>query len=149
MKSRCNGLVLGLVVVLTCAAHPASGQEVDPGSPSSTPRLATDADLDRIREALASEPAISLSAATRFSIEVIVRRPTFADYLKGSDLRAHVARPMPPGDGYSAAFAGGGFDLLQLIGAGVERFRNAQHQRTIRKIRERIDRELQALSAER
>jgi hypothetical protein len=109
--------------------------------------VATDADLDRIREALASEPAISLSAATRFSIEVIARRPTFADYLKGSDLRAHVARPMPPGDGYSAAFAGGGIDLGQLIGAGLERFRNAQHQRTIRKIRERIDRELQALSA--
>ena len=140
-------LAVGLLLVLATAARPALGQQVEASAPAGSPFVPSDASLDRIRMALASEPALTL-ADTHFHVEVIAKAPTFADYLKGSDLRAHVAPPMPPGMGYGSGFAVG-IDLGQLFGFAVERLGNAQHQRKVRRIRERIDRELQALVARR
>ena len=67
--------------------------------------------------------------------------------MKGTDLRIGPSLAAPPRDAYSPAAFGGGIDLMGLAAKGVERVRKAIREHEIRKIREQIDLELQALEA--
>lgn len=146
-----RGLAVGLVLGVVSAVPPASGQEAQPSPPAppaASPSIVTADNLARIRRALTVESPITTDRdGLRFYVQVLAPQRTFADYMKGTDLRFGPLRPAPPRDAYSPAAFGGGIDLLQLAAKGVERVRQAIRERELRKIREQIDLELLALEA--
>lgn len=102
--------------------------------------------LERIRDALADDPALTITDDTlRFYLQVTAPRPTFADYLKGSGRWFDITTTGPPSNNRNGSRlpAGGGLDLGALFG----RWERALNARTLRRIREQIDRELDALEA--
>lgn len=151
VNSLWRGLALSLVLGLVGAARPASAQETQPSlhpPPAASPSIVTADNLARIRRALTVETPIATDPdGLRFYVRVLAPQRTFADYMKGTDLRFGPSLAAPPRDAYGPAAIGGGIDLLALAAKGVERVRQAIREREIRKIREQIELELQALEA--
>lgn len=146
MKTDALGRVLavGLALVLPCVAATASAQSPEDGSPA--PRVVSDATLARIRQALDSEPGLTIDQdALRFYMQISAKPPTFADYLKASGAWFEISQTSAPTrlGGGARAPAVGGIDLLSLFG----RAGKAIQDRKARQIREQIDRELRALAA--
>jgi len=154
------------------AGTPAS-TPVTPLSPpeaTQTPEVTvpvTSSQLDRIRKALDEPPGIKLDDdQLRFYVQILAREPNFAEFVKGYDFKNGPTRrgnPMThqeflnmvtPREFYSS----GGItatEMLQfavtnwlgqaLVKRAIEEMRNAKSEREIQEIRDRIERELEAL----
>jgi hypothetical protein len=131
-----------LVVAGVCLAAPTGGQE--PTGPP--PQVATSHALDRIRDALTSEPALTLPDDTRrFYLEVVERPRTWQEYMDGSNHPFAITSIVPPSNRRAGSLlgGGGGIDLLGVINS----VRRAYREREAASIRRQIDRELQAIEA--
>src|SRR4029453_17002141 len=90
---RLRGLRAGLVLAALCVATEAFGQETPTSTAPAGSFAESDPHLTRIHPALASEPALVIGDVARFYVVVTARQPTFADYLKGSDLGVNLVAP--------------------------------------------------------
>jgi hypothetical protein len=168
------GVACGLALAL--AASPAMGRtQSDPADPQSAqttkPKpakpLVSPENLDLIREALNREPALKIeNGQLRIYVQVIARWPSFAEMVKGYDLKngpTGGGNPMShqeflgmvtPREMYGSSgirptemlsMAIVNFLGQAVIKKGLEEIRNARSEREIAEIRARIDRELAAL----
>jgi hypothetical protein len=125
------------------------------------------ADLARIRRALEVEPAVKIDdEQLRFYMEILVRRPTFAEFAKGYDFingptrggnpmtHAEFVAMVTPKEMQSSVgitaretleFAFTNWLAQTLIKKAFEDLQQAKDEREIQAIRDRIDRELAAL----
>jgi hypothetical protein len=137
------------------------------GDPQAPAPIITNSDLNRIRKALDSEPALKIDDdQLRFYVQVLARQPTFAEFVKGYDLVNGPTRrgnPMThqeflnmvtPRDLYSSStitatevlqFAVTNWLGQTLIRRAIEELREAKSEQEVREIRDRINRELAAL----
>lgn len=162
----------GLLLIALAASEPAFAQGAAPTQVSpTTDAPAAGAQLDRIRDALTTDPALDLNEAQlRFYVEILAKQPRFSDRLKGYDL---INGPTRRGNAMShqeflslvtpkelhSSVGIRPTELLQfaltnwlgqaLIKRALEDMRHAQTDREIQDIRDRIDAELRALSDER
>src|SRR5690606_27838956 len=83
-----------LVTSLQAAAYQAPEVPPSGGGPATAEQVPdvtvpiTGADLARIRKALDSSPSVRLDdGQLRFYVQILAKQPSFADYVKGYDLR--------------------------------------------------------------
>jgi hypothetical protein len=129
----------------------------------------TPSDLARIRRALDSEPAVRMDdEQLRFYIQILARQPSFAEFVKGYDFRHGPTRrgnPMTHSEflamvtpkemqssvGITARetleFALTNWLSQTLIKRAFEDLQKAKDEREIQEIRDRIERELAALTS--
>lgn len=183
-------VLVGPIVAVLALAGPAAGQtsqpSASPAPPASKPAEAPPAadqpapaapqkpiipprELDRIKRALSQTPGFVLDEeGFRFYVEIVAKRPTFAEYAKGYDFingptrrgnpmtHQEYLKMVTPRDFYSSA----GIkptEMLQmavtnwlgqtLIKQAIEDMLRARSERERDEIRARIDRELAALTA--
>jgi hypothetical protein len=183
-------VLVGPIVAVLALAGPAAGQtsqpSASPAPPASRPAEAPPAadqpapaapqkpiipprELDRIKRALSQTPGFVLDEeGFRFYVEIVAKRPTFAEYAKGYDFingptrrgnpmtHQEYLKMVTPRDFYSSA----GIkptEMLQmavtnwlgqtLIKQAIEDMLRARSERERDEIRARIDRELAALTA--
>lgn len=127
----------------------------------------TENDLARIRKALDGSPTLKIDEANlRYYVEILAKQRTFAEYVKGYDLRNGPTRggnPMTHQEFLNMVTprelnSSGGITALEtlqfaltnwlgqtVIRKAIEDLQNARDQREIDEIRARIDRELAAL----
>jgi hypothetical protein len=129
----------------------------------------TQSDLNRIRQALESGPTIKIDdTQLRYYVQVLATKRTFAEYVKGYDLRNGATKggnPMTHGEFLALvtprelySSSGGGitaYEQLQwaltnwlgqtLVKKAIEDLQGAKSQNEVDDIRARIDRELAAL----
>lgn len=163
-------LFAGLLSVLV-AVVPTSAQEPDLSTqdvrPSVEPEVTvpiTPGDLERIRRALASEPAVRIDDdQLRFYMQILVKRPTFAEFAKGYDFVNGPTRrgnPMTHNEfvamvtpkelqssvGITARetleFALTNWLAQTLVKRAFEDLQRARDEREVQEIRDRIEREL-------
>lgn len=178
------GIAWGLVIGLTAApvaAEPAGssnpGSQIEqaaqnsqsgkPGQSKPTKPTTSPETLELIREAVNREPAIRIeNGQLRIYVEVIAKWPSFAEMVKGYDLKNGPrggGNPMTHQEFLNMVtpremYGSGGIQPTEiltsaivnflgqaLIKKGLEEIRNARSEREIAEIRARIDRELAAL----
>jgi hypothetical protein len=156
---------------LPAPSAPQAGQSAEPAPPAEPPRTPTvpPRELDRIKRALRQSPVLKLDEhGFRYYVEIVAKRPTFAEYAKGYDFingptrrgnpmtHQEYLKMVTPRDFYSSA----GIkptEVLQmavtnwlgqtLIKQAIEEMLRARTERERDEIRARIDRELAALTA--
>jgi hypothetical protein len=137
---------LALLVAVVCAPRPARAQEAAPPRPDATLVYKPDrATLDRISKAALVRPVFKVAPSQpRFYAFSVAKHETFADYVKTWDLSiTPITAPAAPG---ANGFRGGNsVDVFGLIGRLFARDPEA----AAKKVRDRIDLELQALTAKR
>ncbi len=89
--------IAGPLLALTFWAGPAAGQSPEPAPPPAAQSDAaeptvtvpiTPRDLARIRRALDTEPAVRINDdQLRFYMQILVKQPTFAEFIKGYDFK--------------------------------------------------------------
>ena len=148
---------------------PPSTPPVQPPTPPVQPPAPPPDSLDRIREAVKRPPSLRVeNGQLRIYVQVIANWPTFADVVKGYDLRngpAGGGNPMShkeflslttPKEMYSSSgikptemltFAIVNYLGQAIIKKGLEEILHARSEKEIADIRARIDRELAALRA--
>jgi len=177
MTRRWRTSIAGSLLASALLASPVLARQVPDSQSAST---ATDAsaeqevtvpitagDLARIRRALDSEPAVRIDDdQLRFYMQILVKRPTFAEFAKGYDFRHGPTRggnPMTHNEflamvtpkelqssvGITARetleFALTNWLSQTLIKRAFEDLQKAKNEREIQEIRDRIERELAAL----
>ena len=136
-----------------------------PPTPPNTPE-----NLDRIKRLVNQPPAVKIEEGRlRFYVEVLARFPTFAEYVKGEDLTKGPVKGgamthqeflnlITPQELYSTAgikpiemlqFAIVNWLSHEIADKAITKLRSAYDERQLREIRERIERELAALKADR
>jgi hypothetical protein len=161
-----------VLVALTVAFMPwaARAQGQSDATPAPLPEVTvpiTNSDLARIRQALESGPAIKIDdSQLRYYVQVLAKQRTFAEYVKGYDLRNGPTKggnPMThqeflqmvtPREFYSS----GGITAIEqlqfaltnwlgqtLVRRAIEELQTAKSEKEIDEIRDRIERELSAL----
>jgi len=147
------------------AGSPAAGTEAPEPSRVTVP--VTDADLARIRRALEAEPAVRINdEQLRFYMQILVRKPTFAEFAKGYDFKAGATRggnPMTHNEflamvtpremqsqvGITApetlTIALTNWMAQTLVKWAFQDLQEAKDEREVQEIRDRIERELAAL----
>ena len=162
-----------LVSFVLCLAPAAANGQSPPdqtGSSSSASATVTVSprQFERIQQAVSQAPALKLDEQQlRFYLEIVASRPTFADYARGYDFlngptkggnpmsHDEFLRLVTPQEMYSSAgitaseqvqFALTGYLFESLIRKAVEELKQAKDERQAKEIRDRIDRELQALT---
>jgi hypothetical protein len=171
-----NGIFLR-TVVLACWLTPtaaAFGQSVPPPPPPASSEEATlthptAAQMARMQRLLDQPQALKLDERQlRFYLEIIERLPTFAEYARGYDFlhgpsgggnpmsHDEFVRMVTPKEMYSTAGISPGLQIQwaltnwigqALIKKALEELKQARDENQVREIRERIDRELDALTA--
>lgn len=166
------GLLLALVSASPALARqaPATTPQAETAPEESTVTVPiTPGDLARIRRALDTDPAVRIDDdQLRFYMQILVKRPSFAEFAKGYDFRHGPTRggnPMTHNEflamvtpkelqssvGITARetleFALTNWLGQALIKKAFEDLQKAKDEREIQEIRDRIDRELQALKA--
>jgi hypothetical protein len=165
-----NLLTLALLASVPAEARQASG----PGSagagteaPAPVTVPVTEADLARIRRALESEPAVRINDdQLRFYMQILVRKPTFAEFAKGYDFTSGATRggnPMTHNEflamvtpremqsqvGITApetlTIALTNWMAQTLVKWAFQDLQEAKDEREVQEIRDRIERELAAL----
>jgi hypothetical protein len=144
-------------------APPASN--TTPSAPATVP--ITEADFNRIKKALSSEPALNINDdQLRYYVQVLAKQPSFAEFVKGFDLMNGPTRrgnPMShqeflqmvtPKELYSSSTITA-VEVLQsaltnwigqtLIRRAISELKEAKSDREVQEIRDRISRELAAL----
>ena len=151
------------------AQAPRAGPASDPApEPQASPSAVTPEQIARVQRALSRKSDLRLDEQQlRFYLEIIARQPTFAEYTRGYDfLNGPTRRGNPmthqefldmvtPKEMYSADLVPA-IDRLQaaftnwmgqsLIKKALEDLKQAKDSREIQEIRERINRELAALT---
>jgi hypothetical protein len=116
-----------------------------PGAPEESATIQVDAaSLNRIRTALDTPPVLALPTdPLRFYQQITATRPTWADYMRGSGRWFEITPISAPSrTGLSRGIpAGSGIDLSGLF----RRVEKALNERTVRQIRQQIDRELEMI----
>lgn len=176
MTRRRRVSILGGILSCALLASPVMAQEtpatdVDApaagaGDPAVTVPISP-GDLARIRRALDAEPAVRIDDdQLRFYMQILVKRPTFAEFIKGYDFKNGPTRggnPMTHAEflamvtpkemqssvGITARetleFALTNWLGQTLIKRAFEEIQQAKDEREIQEIRDRIERELAAL----
>jgi hypothetical protein len=170
-------LGLGLTVAGLVLAGPgrAFGQSSGPVAPpadslSSDPPVAplSERQLNRIRQSLNQPSGLRLDERQlRFYLEIIARRPTFAEYVRGYDFingptkrgnpmsHQEFVQMVTPKEMYSQAGITASEQIQMaitnwigqsLIRRALDELKDAKSEREVMAIRERIDRELEALT---
>lgn len=165
-----GGILLGCLAVSPAVAQeaPAAGDQVpaETVKPEVTVPI-TPGDLARIRRALDTDPAVVIDdEQLRFYMQVLVRRPTFAEFVKGYDFKNGPTRggnPMTHAEflamvtpkemqssvGITARetleFALTNWLGQALIKRAFEEIQQAKDEREVQAIRDRIERELATL----
>jgi hypothetical protein len=156
-------LALWLVIAGPLQAQESASTPDDPALPSMTP-----AQIDRIQKALNQPPGLKLNdQQLRFYLEIVAKRPTFADYVRGYDFmngptkggnpmsHQEFLQMVTPKEMYSSGgitatdqlqFALTNYIGQSLIRKALEELKQARDARHVQEIRERIDRELEALT---
>jgi hypothetical protein len=156
------------------AAEQGAGQQAAPAqtptttTPTSQPAVPiTEADLDRIRKALDSSPSLKIDdSQLRFYVQILAKERSFAEYVKGYDLRngptkggnpmshAEFLAMVTPKEFYSSGgitaweqlqFAVTNWLGQSLVKKAIEDLQQAKDEREVDEIRARIERELSAL----
>jgi hypothetical protein len=158
-----------LFLFLMMAPAAALAQSDTAAPPAQAPELPlTSAQIDKIQRALRQPPGLKLDEQQlRFYLEIVAKQPTFAEYARGYDFLNGPTRggnPMShqeflqlvtPKEMYSSAgitatdqvqWALTNFVAQSLIRRALEQLKQAKTQREIQEIRDRIDRELDALT---
>jgi hypothetical protein len=141
-----------------------------PSDPSDAPTLPppTPSQIARIQRALDQPPGLKLDERQlRFYLEIVQRLPTFAEYSRGYDFlhgpsgggnpmtHDEFVRMVTPKEMYSTAGISPGLQVQwaltnwigqALIKKALEELKQARDENQIREIRERIERELDALT---
>ena len=147
----------------------ASPQSAAPASPAPDAPIIPPRELSRIKRALSQTPGLVLDdEGFRFYVEIVAKRPTFAEYVKGYDFingptrrgnpmtHQEYLKMVTPRDFYSSAgikpteivqMAVTNWLGQTLIKQAIEEMLRAGTERERDEIRARIDRELAALSA--
>ncbi len=155
------------VALLASSADAAQTPATDPAQEPTVTVPVTPSDLARIRRALDSEPAVRIDDdQLRFYMQILVKQPTFADFVKGYDFKHGPTRggnPMTHNEflamvtpkelqssvGITARetleFALTNWLSQTLIKRAFEDLQKAKNEREIQEIRDRIERELAAL----
>jgi hypothetical protein len=162
-------LAVGLAAFAPMGAW-AQGPPAEARDPASPPQVVipiTDADLARVRRALESGPAIKIDdGQLRYYVQILAKQRTFAEYVKGYDLRngptkggnpmthAEFLQIVTPREFYSS----GGITAMEqlqfaitnylgqtLVRRAIEELQTAKSEKEVDEIRERIERELAAL----
>ena len=158
-------LVRGVSAQPQGVAAPATPQAETQPSGVTVPM--TEADLSRIRKALDSSPSLRIDDnQLRFYVQILARERSFADYVKGYDLRNGPTKggnPMThqeflnmvtPREFYSSGgitaweqlqFAVTNWLGQSLVKKAIEDLQQAKDAREVDEIRARIERELSAL----
>lgn len=166
-----NLLTLALLVSSPAEAGQAAGS---PGTeagdaPQAVTVPVTEADLARIRRALEAEPAVRINDdQLRFYMQILVRKPTFAEFAKGYDFKAGATKggnPMTHSEflamvtpremqsqvGITApetlTIALTNWMAQTLVKWAFQDLQEAKDEREVQEIRDRIERELAALKA--
>jgi hypothetical protein len=165
------GLTTGLPAASAAQSAPPADAQVQSVPQASEPPPVTPAQMERIRRALNQPAGLKLDERQlRFYLEIVARRPTFAEYAKGFDFINGPTRrgnPMShqeflqmvtPQEFYSSAGITA-LDQIQLaltnyigqslIRKALEELKQAKSDHEVQAIRERIDRELEALTGAR
>ena len=129
------GRLSWVILLLTAIARPVAAQAPQG---SETP----DEIVERIQKKLQMEPTLKVKLPATFYVDVVARKPTILDWLKGTDFSTGPMGALPSSEVHGA---GGGFDVLPLVMKGIQHIRTAVRNYQIRKINERIDKELAAL----
>ncbi len=163
--------LLGASQGLVAAAQtPVTGQTAPATTPAAdqTPSIPiTNTDLERIRKALDSAPSLKIDdSQLRFYVQILAKERSFADYVKGYDLRNGPTKggnPMThqeflnmvtPKEFYSSGgitaweqlqFAVTNWLGQSLVKKAIEDLQQAKNERDVDEIRARIERELSAL----
>ena len=159
-----------LASLLTPAVAVAQNAPVAPGDAGNAPAPppATPAQIARIQRALHQPPGLKLDERQlRFYLEIVQRLPTFAEYARGYDFvngptsggnpmsHQEFVNMVTPQEMYSSAgitaslqvqFALTNYVGQALIRKALEELRQAKDAQQVQAIRDRIDRELDALT---
>jgi hypothetical protein len=157
------GMVLLALSPLTARAQGPPPEAATPAQPEVVVPI-TNSDLARIRQALESGPAIKIDdSQLRYYVQVLAKQRTFAEYVKGYDLRNGPTKggnPMThqkflqmvtPREFYSSGgitaweqlqFAFTNWLGQTMVKRAIEELQSAKTQSEVDEIRERIDREL-------
>ena len=162
--------VLAVLLPASALAQAAQADAPPAATPSPTPQPVplTPAQVDRIQRALNQPPGLKLDEQQlRFYLEIVARQPTFAEYAKGYDfingptkrgnpmshqefLTMVTPKEMQSSAGITASeqvqFALTNYVGQSLIRKALEELKQAKDAREIQEIRDRIDRELDALT---
>jgi hypothetical protein len=144
-------------------AQGAAGASDPAVAPSVSP-----AEVERIQRALNQPPGLKLTdQQLRFYLEIVAKQPTFADYVRGYDFingptkggnpmsHDEFVKMVTPKHMYGSAgitpaeqlqFALTNYIGQSLIRKALEELKEAKDEREIQAIRDRIDRELDALT---
>ena len=159
----------GPVRAQTTPPAPGAGT-VSPAPADAPPQTSvpiTNADFNRIKKALSSEPSFNISdEQLRFYVQVLAKQPTFAEFVKGFDLmngptrrgnpmsHQEFLRMVTPKELYSSSTITA-VEVLQsaltnyigqtLIRRAIDELRDAKSDKEVQQIRDRISRELAAL----
>ena len=155
-------------VVGAAPQAPASAAPAAQDPPAPPPPPISPAQVEQIQRALNQPPALKLDEQQlRFYLEIVAKQPTFAEYTRGYDFLhgptrggdpmsfQEFVRMVTPQEMYSSAGINATeqlqFALTNYIGQGLikkalEELKQAKDAREIEAIRERIDRELDALT---
>jgi len=154
------------------AQSSASAQAPSPGAGNATtpqpPPTVTPQQMDRIRRSLNQPAGLNLDdRQLRFYLEIVARQPTFAEYTKGYDFvngptkrgnpmsHQEFVRMVTPQEMFSTAgitpldqlqFAFTNWVGQSLIRKALEELKQAKTDREVQELRDRIDRELTALT---
>ena len=159
---------MGLAVASVARASPSQTPDTPQTSPPSEATVpVTPGDLERIRRALDTGPGLKIDdSQLRYFVQIIAKQRTFADYVKGYDLRNGPTKggnPMThqeflnlvtPREFYSSGgitaweqlqFALTNYLGQTLVQKALDDIKAARTQREVDEIRARIERELAAL----
>jgi hypothetical protein len=167
-----NLLTLALLASSPAEARQApgsTGAEAEAPEATAVTVPVTEGDLARIRRALESEPAVRINDdQLRFYMQILVRKPTFAEFAKGYDFKSGATRggnPMTHNEflamvtpkemqsqvGITApetlTIALTNWMAQTLIKWAFQDLQEAKDEREVQEIRDRIERELAALRA--
>lgn len=160
-------IVASAVVLLTAGPEAQTSPPTPAGETPAVSVPITSGDLNRIRQALDGSPAFKIDdSQLRYYVEILAKQRTFAEYVKGYDLKNGPTKggnPMThqeflnlvtPREFYSS----GGITAIEtlqfaltnwlgqsLVKKAIEDLQNARTEREVDEIRARINRELEAL----
>lgn len=161
-----------VVVLLLAFVHPGARAQGPASDATPAPLLEvtvpiTNSDLARIRRALESGPAIKIDdGQLRYYVQVLAKQRTFAEYVKGYDLKNGPTKggnPMTHQEFLSMVtprefYSSGGITAIEqlqfaltnwlgqtLVRRAIEDLQTAKSEKEVDEIRQRIERELAGL----
>ena len=167
-RTRLGAILLAIAAGVTPVAAQTAGTPTAPATGAAVDPPITDSDFARIRRAVSAAPAVNLDERQiAFYVEILAKQPRFADFAKGYDFmngptkrgnpmthQEFVDMVTPKIMNSSAGITA--LDTLQfaftnwlgqaLIKKALDDVRQAKTEAELQTIRERINRELEAIT---